>query len=55
MYNGSVALMLIFEPATSDQHGPIPLARIGNPQLALLVANAALSDTEERALGAVAK
>jgi hypothetical protein len=44
----SITVMLVYEPATSHQ-GPVPLARIDNPKLALLVARSAISEVEARA------
>jgi len=40
--------MLVYEPPTSHQ-GPVPLARIDNPNLALIVARSAISEAEARA------
>jgi len=44
----SITIMLVYEPATSHQ-GPVPLARIDNPKLALIVARSAISEAEARA------
>jgi len=40
--------MLVYEPPTSKR-GPIPLARINNPDLALRVAESAIAEAEARA------
>jgi hypothetical protein len=44
----SISLMLVYEPATSRQ-GPVPLARIEDGELAVLVARAAIAAAESRA------
>ena len=48
MSSGSVALMLVYEPPTSKR-GPIPLARVDDPVLALKVAQSAIAAAEARA------
>jgi hypothetical protein len=40
--------MLVYEPLT-PLHGPIPLARIDNPGLALMIARSALSEADSKA------
>jgi hypothetical protein len=45
---GNVALILIYEPATSQQ-GPVPLLRLDNPVLALEVAQSAIAEADARA------
>lgn len=49
MTNGSIALMLVYEPPRSSQ-GPIPLARISDIDLALRVAQSAIAEAEARAM-----
>jgi hypothetical protein len=44
----SISLMLVYEPATSRQ-GPVPLVRIEDAELAMLVARAAIAAAESRA------
>ena len=48
MNAGTVALMLIYEPASSKR-GPIPLVRLDNPALALEVARSVIAEAEARA------
>jgi hypothetical protein len=48
MNTGTVALMLIYEPASSKR-GPIPLVRLDNPALALEVARSVIAEAEARA------
>jgi hypothetical protein len=44
----SITLMLIYEPATSQQ-GPVPLARVDDQNLAVMVARSAIAAAEARA------
>jgi hypothetical protein len=48
MSTGTIALMLVYEPPTSKR-GPIPLARVDDPGLALKVAQSAIAAAEARA------
>jgi hypothetical protein len=48
MGTGSITLMLVYEPPTSKR-GPIPLARVDDPGLALKVAQSAIAEAEARA------
>ena len=49
MSTGTIALMLVYEPPTSKR-GPVPLARVDNPDLTLKVAESAISEAEAWAL-----
>ena len=44
----SVTLMLLYEPPTTER-GPVPLVRLEDPELALLVAESAIAAAEARA------
>jgi hypothetical protein len=48
MVSGDITLLLVYEPRTSKQ-GPIPLARVDNPGLAMKVAQSAIAEAEARA------
>lgn len=45
----SISLMLVYEPATSQQ-GPVPLVRVEDAGLAVMVARSAIAAAEARAL-----
>jgi len=44
----NISLMILYEPASARQE-PVPLARVQDPKLAVLVAHSAVAAAEERA------
>jgi hypothetical protein len=44
----SISLMIVYEPGTSQQ-GPIPLVRVEDAELAVMVARSAIAAAESRA------
>ena len=46
--NGNLAVVLLYEPV-SAQRKPVPIARVLDPELMLLVAQCAISEAEARA------